>query len=277
MSTEEAPEGESPPQTDLGRRSTPCKLWLYTNFDCNLRCSYCVTESLPTAPRRALGLANVQRLVDEAVALGFEHILFTGGEPFILTEIYDMLAYSSAQVKTTVLTNATLMRGKRLDRLCAVASDNLTVQVSLDGACAEDHDAYRGHGTWTRAVEGIRLMQSRGAHITISTTTTPANSDRLDELRDFVRGLGIPDSDHLIRPLAKRGFSQEGLEVGADNLVPEVTVTMDGVYWHPLVSPSDADMRVTQQVFPLVDAVTAIQKQLDAQELGGNTERAEFT
>ena len=87
MSTEEAPAGESPPQTAPERSSTLRKLWLYTSFDCNLRCSYCVTESSPDAPRGALGSANVQRLVDEAVAIGFRHILFTGGEPFILTEI----------------------------------------------------------------------------------------------------------------------------------------------------------------------------------------------
>ena len=34
------------------------KLWLYTNYDCNLRCSYCVAKSSPNAPRRALGIAN---------------------------------------------------------------------------------------------------------------------------------------------------------------------------------------------------------------------------
>ena len=61
-----------------------------------------------------------------------------------------MLAYSSARVKTTVLTNGTLVRGKRLDQLRAVASDNLTVQVSLDGGCAQDHDAYRGKGRGKR-------------------------------------------------------------------------------------------------------------------------------
>src|SRR5512147_161223 len=82
------------------------KLWIYTNYDCNLRCSYCVAKSSPNAPRRALGLANVYRLVDEAVALGFSDIFFTGGEPFILNDIYNMLAYASARVKTTVLTNA---------------------------------------------------------------------------------------------------------------------------------------------------------------------------
>src|SRR5687767_5961668 len=70
------------------------KLWIYTNYDCNLRCSYCVAKSSPNAPRRAIGLANVKRLVDDSVALGFTDVFFTGGEPFILNDIYDMLAYA---------------------------------------------------------------------------------------------------------------------------------------------------------------------------------------
>jgi molybdenum cofactor biosynthesis enzyme MoaA len=49
------------------------ELWLYTNYDCNLRCSYCVAKSSPNAPRRALGLANVQRLVEEAVRRPTNH------------------------------------------------------------------------------------------------------------------------------------------------------------------------------------------------------------
>ena len=82
------------------------------------------------------------------MTLGFEHILFTGGESFMLAEILDRLAYSSARIKTTVLTNGVLVSGQLTDQLCAIAGDNLTVQVSLDGGCAEDHDAYRGTGTW---------------------------------------------------------------------------------------------------------------------------------
>src|SRR3970040_1571343 len=88
------------------------KLWIYTNYDCNLRCSYCVAKSGPNVPRRAIGLANVQRLVDEAVGLCFDQVYFTGGEPFLLNDIYEMLAYSSAGVKTTVLTNAMLLGQK---------------------------------------------------------------------------------------------------------------------------------------------------------------------
>ena len=77
------------------------KLWIYTNYDCNLKCSYCVAKSSPNAPRRAIGLNNVKQLVDEAVGLGFDHVFFTGGEPFLLPDIYDMLAYASARITTT--------------------------------------------------------------------------------------------------------------------------------------------------------------------------------
>lgn len=238
------------------------KLWIYTNYDCNLRCSYCVAKSSPNAPRRALGLANVQRLVDEATALGFNEVFFTGGEPFILNDIYDMLAYSTARVKTTVLTNGMILRGPRLERLSAIAHDNLRVQVSLDGATADDHDAYRGHGSWDKTLEGIRLLQGRGFRVRLSTTETPVNSPRLADICDLHRGLGIPDSDHFVRPLARRGYSKEGLELSMTNLLPEVTVSLDGVFWHPL--STDADMLISRHLFPLAASVTRIQEQLDA-------------
>jgi MoaA/NifB/PqqE/SkfB family radical SAM enzyme len=254
-------------ETDCTLPAFMWKLWLYTNYDCNLRCSYCVAKSGPNVPRRALGLANVQRLVDEAVTLGFSDVFFTGGEPFILKDICDMLAYSSARIKTTVLTNAMLLHNKRLDKLCEIANDNLIVQVSLDGGCPEDHDAYRGKGSWAKTVESIKLLQERGFRVRLSTTETPTNSAHLEKVCEFHRSLGIPDEDHFVRPLAKRGYSKEGLELDMANLLPEVTVNLDGIFWHPL--STDADMQVSKRIFPLADAVERIQGQLEAMAEGG--------
>ena len=249
------------------------KLWLYTNFDCNLTCAYCVAESSPRAPRQALGLNTVQKLVNEAASMGFTEVFFTGGEPFMLDDIFDMLAYAQTKLNTTVLSNAMLLHGSRLDRLCAVAGPRLKVQVSLDGGHPEHHDAYRGAGTWAKTVAGIRNLLGRGLRVSLSTTETPANSAHLAQLHAFRRSLGIANEDHFVRPLAKRGFAQEGVEVGPDTLQPEVTVTAAGVYWHPLVSPSSTDMRVTGQIFPLAQAVACIEQQLAAEE----TARTSFT
>jgi len=189
----------SEPQPAYAPSAFQWKLWIYTNYDCNLRCSYCVAKSSPNAPRRAIGLANVQRLVDEAVALGFDHVFFTGGEPFLLNDIYDMLAYSSARVKTTVLTNAMLLHGARLDKLCAIAHDRLIVQASLDGGRPEDHDAYRGTGTWEKTVEGINAQRAPAAatlghsaaalHHQTNTLASVAHAtaDKLQTTADYVR------------------------------------------------------------------------------------------
>ncbi len=266
-------EGEGPPSCEPPALSW--KLWLYTNYDSNLRCSYCVAKSGPNVPRRALGLANVRCLVDEALDLGFEHVFITGGEPFLLNDIYDMLAYSSARVTTTVLTNAMILRGARLEKLKAIANENLIVQVSLDGGRPEDHDAYRGSGTWQKTVEGINLLQTAGFRVRIGTTETPANSAHLDELCEFHRSLGIRDEDHFIRSLARRGYSKEGLELGMNNLVPELTVNLDGIFWHPL--STDADMQVSKKMFPLAEAVERVKSQLEAIALTGEVALMTFT
>ena len=258
------------------------KLWIYTNYDCNLRCSYCVAKSGPNVPRRAIGLANARRLVDEAVALCFDQVYFTGGEPFLLNDIYEMLAYSSARVKTTVLTNAMLLGQTlpgsdrtRLERLTDIANDNLIIQVSLDGGRPEVHDAYRGPGTWAKTVAGLKLLQAAGFRVRLGTTETPVNSGCLNELCEFHRSLGIPDEDHFVRPLARRGYSREGLELGRHNLVPELTVNLDGIFWHPL--STDADMQVGRQMFPLAGAVDRVQDQLDALARTGSLPLMTFT
>jgi MoaA/NifB/PqqE/SkfB family radical SAM enzyme len=217
----------------------------------------------------------VLRLVDEAVELGFSEIFFTGGEPFILNDIYDMLAYASARRRTHVLTNAMILRGQRLDRLCAIANENLVVQVSLDGGCAEDHDTYRGKGSWQKTVEGIQLLQERGFRVRLSTTETPANSARLDQVCEFHRSLGIPDEDHFVRPLAKRGYSQAGIDLDMSNLIPEVTVNVDGVFWHPL--STDADMQISRSFSPLAPSVTRITQQLDEIARTGSAALMTFT
>lgn len=238
------------------------KLWIYTNYDCNLRCSYCVAESSPQAARRALSPAEVRQLVDEAAALGFDQLYFTGGEPFLLAEIYALLDYAVQRLPVTVLTNAMLLRGRRLEQLRSLPRQNLTVQVSLDGASPAQHDLYRGPGSWARTVAGLQGLLEHGFRVRIATTLTPVSQAAVAELCAFHQGLGIPEDDHLLRPLARRGFSQAGVEVCKQTLAPELTVCQDGVYWHPL--STDPDMLVRPAIFPLAEAVSQARAELQA-------------
>ncbi len=112
-------------------RPLTSRLWLYTNFDCNLRCDYCCVRSSPTAPRRELGLERVKRITHEAVQLGVMQIFVTGGEPFLLEDIGEILVSCAAAAPTTVLTNGMLFTGRRAgnfaghgprDRICSAKS-----------------------------------------------------------------------------------------------------------------------------------------------------------
>ncbi len=212
----------------------PWKLWIYTNYDCNLRCRYCVAKSSPNAPRRAIGLGNVQRLVDESTQLGFVHAFFTGGEPFLLPDIHEMLAYSAARIQTTVLTNAMLLHGTRLEKLAAIANDRLIVQVSLDGGRPEDHDAYRGAGSWARAVDGIRRLQAHGFRVRLGTTETPVNSSNLRQLCEFHRSSMAIDTASA-RSLTQPEIGSRGADVDP---FPVTWVDFSGVFTHLRASDS---------------------------------------
>src|SRR5580700_7449920 len=108
--------GEAPANADADR-PVGSRLWLYTNFDCNLHCDYCCVRSSPKAPRRELGLERVRQIAAEAAALGVSEILVTGGEPFLLADISEILAVCAATAPTTVLTNGGLLMGRRLETL----------------------------------------------------------------------------------------------------------------------------------------------------------------
>jgi pyruvate-formate lyase-activating enzyme len=235
----------------------PARLWVYTNYDCNLSCSYCLVSSNPWAERRGIGLDRAIKLLDEARALGITNVFFTGGEPFILPDIFAMIAHATPHFVTTVLSNAMILRGKRLERLKAVNHPNLYIQVSLDDSEPGVHDLYRGSGSWKRALEGIRLLQGANIQVRVATTVTPEGVARIPHVRAFVRDvLGIVDEHHIVRPLLKRGFAETGLEVDRSELVPEMTVDVNGVYWHPV--GTDADLLVTTEIFPLRGAIERI-------------------
>jgi hypothetical protein len=125
-----------------------------------------------------------------------------------------------------------------------------------------------------KIVEGVKQLMSRGILVRIGTTETPVNSDYPDELHTFRRGLGIADEDHFVRPMARRGFATEGVDVGRSALEPELTVTSEGIYWHPLISANAVHMQVMDEIVSLADAVACITQELEA---GGGVEQGDRT
>jgi MoaA/NifB/PqqE/SkfB family radical SAM enzyme len=225
----------------FGSALFPPRLWIYTNFHCNLACDYCVVASSPRARRRSLGLERFRALVDEAVAEGFEEVYVTGGEPFVESAIVDMLEYAASRLPTVCLTNAMLFRGGRRERDLArlAGCEGLVLQSSIDGAGAETHDRWRGEGSFEQAMAGIAHAHALGLPLRVAMTETPANANagEAEALRGLLAGVGVSGEDFAVRPLVRRGFAERrgvGAAVSEAVMVPELTVTEDGLHWHPV-------------------------------------------
>lgn len=251
--------GRAPqPVGDLPEELRPARrLWLYTNFDCNLACAYCCVSSSPRTPRRGLGLDLVRAIVAEAPAVGTRELYLTGGEPFLLPDIGDIVRACAAVLTTTVLTNGMLFRGARRDILDALPRDRVILQISLDSATPELHDANRGSGTHARALGGIETAIGLGFRVRVAATLGPGRLDEAAALHELCDNLGVPRGDRVVRRIARKGAASDGVVVTRESLVPELCLTADGVWWHPLVA-TDPAMLVTRRLLPLADAVEAV-------------------
>jgi molybdenum cofactor biosynthesis enzyme MoaA len=241
-------------------RPVGSRLWLYTNFDCNLHCDYCCVRSSPTVPRRELGLARVQRIAREAADLGVKEIFVTGGEPFLLQDIGQILISCAAAAPTTVLTNGMLLTGRRAESLRALPRDRIVLQISLDSATPDLHDLHRGPGTWARTREGIQHAREHGFRVRLAATVS--TDAEAEAFRQFLDEEKIAAEDRVIRRIALRGSANDGVAASRADLIPEITITVDGVYWHP-VGAEDADLLVTRDIFPLSESFAGVRRAFD--------------
>ena len=184
------------------------ELWVHTNNSCNLTCEHCLVMSGPDGGR---GMApdRLLALIDEAGSLGVQRFYFTGGEPFLRPDIFDLIdrTTSTIEAELHILTNGLLFEGAVLDRLRGQSPDRLRLQVSLDGASARTNDAVRGAGSFERILKGIRTLRGEGFAPTVSTVISNQNVGEMVEMVRLVAELGAA-SWHMLW-LHKKGRSAE--------------------------------------------------------------------
>ena len=263
--------GDAPP---LGSR-----LWLYSNFDCNLACHYCCAESSPRAAARRLPVEVAASAVDEFADLGGQEVLVTGGEPFLHPDLDAIVAKSAARLPVTLLTNAMVFgRGRRRDMLESMDRERVTLQVSLDSADPALHDAQRGRGAFDRARAGMKQARESGFRVRVAATLyddEPRAAEIARALHRLLESDGIPAADRLIRPVAREGFADRGVAISLESLAPEPTLTADGAWWHP-VAVTDPHLRVADSPLPVSEVFAVVASALMVQDASARSGRSVF-
>ncbi len=256
-------------RTPVGQR-----IWVYTNFDCNLACAYCCAQSSPRAPARRFEVATARQAFEEFAGLGGREVYFTGGEPFMHPEL-DALVAAAAGYERTILTNAMVFGRGRRRQILEEMDRSVVLQISLDSATADLHDAQRGSGSWSKALTGIGLAADLGFRVRVAATLYTEDPQGVTALHDRLDDEGVKPEDRLIRPVAEEGFAETGVHVSIDTVEPEPTLTADGAWWHP-VAVTNPNLRIADAPLPLAEVFGVVQDTLAVQDAATRTGREVF-
>lgn len=165
---------------------------------CNLECRHCRRLEVAKAlSRRDLDTARVKtRLIDALAEAGRPVLVCSGGEPLLRPDLFELAGYARERgVPVALATNGTLVDEAMADRIAAAGFER--VAISLDGAEAATHDAFRQQaGAFDAAVEGIRRLRRRGMSVQINSTVTKHNQDQLPQIYALAIALGA-DAWHV--------------------------------------------------------------------------------
>jgi radical SAM protein len=177
------------PQVDLDRAPFTVA-WEITRA-CALACVHCRAEAQPKRDPRELTTEEVLGVINQIRAAGDPILVFTGGDPLMRRDVFELLSYAvQAGLRTSLTPTATtLVTQANLARLRAAGVRR--VAISLDGPNATVHDCFRGFsGSFQRTMRIMREVRDAGLSLQVNTTITRHNLPMLDLMPELVAGAG---------------------------------------------------------------------------------------
>ncbi|MCH8612202.1 TIGR04053 family radical SAM/SPASM domain-containing protein [Arsenicicoccus dermatophilus] len=167
-------------------------IWEVTRA-CQLACRHCRADAITRRDPLELTLDEGKALLDQIASFPkpFPLVVLTGGDPFERPDLADLTAYGSSLGLSMALSPSATpsLTPARLAELRDAGAK--AVSLSLDGAQAATHDAFRGfEGTFERTLEAARMVADAGFRLQINSTVTRATVLELPDLLTTVLGLG---------------------------------------------------------------------------------------
>lgn len=160
---------------------------------CPLRCSHCrATAQLRRDPSE-LTTGEGLRLIDQVAEVGATVLVFTGGDPLVRPDVFDLIEYSAKSGLHTGFSPSVTPRLTEKALARTFASGASTIHLSLDGASPQTHDGMRGvEGSYFRTLRAIGAASELGWRIQIGTTVARSTAGDLERLAELLARV-VPD------------------------------------------------------------------------------------
>ncbi len=168
----------------------PLVVWNAT-LRCNLRCAHCYIDARGAAAKGELTTAEARAMVDDLAAMGAPVLLFSGGEPLLRSDIFDLASYAASRgIRPVLSTNGVLICDDVAKRIRDAGFRY--AGVSIDGI-EEYHDRFRAApGAWRRSWEGLDRCLRHGVRGGVRFTITRANAPQLPAVLAEAVRRGVP-------------------------------------------------------------------------------------
>ncbi len=167
-------------------------IWEVTRA-CGLVCKHCRADAQHEPHPDQLSTEEGKRLLDalSSYERPLPLVVFTGGDPFERDDLEELVAYGTERGLNVSLSPSVTpkLTPERVQSLREAGGKAMS--MSLDGATATTHDAFRGFsGTFDKTVEMAPVINEAGYRLQINSTLTRDNIGEAPALLKKVIGMG---------------------------------------------------------------------------------------
>lgn len=164
-------------------------IWELTRA-CQLKCLHCRAEAQYKRDPRELSFEESKKLVDQIYELNNPMLVFTGGDPLMRSDVFDIAEYAIKKgIRVSMTPSATPNVTKEAIRKAKDVGLSRWA-FSLDGPTAEIHDHFRGtEGSFELTIERIKYLHELEIPVQINTVISKYNIHELEAMAELVKQL----------------------------------------------------------------------------------------
>ena len=157
---------------------------------CGLACKHCRAEAMPTPHPFELSTRESRQFLNQLIDFGapLPHLILTGGDPLRRQDLYSLIDHACGiGLEVSITPSATPeLTNNAITKLKEHGIQSLG--LSLDGSCAEKHDAIRAiPGTFDRTMEAARHAGRLGIPIQVNTLVAEETAADLPAIYELLR------------------------------------------------------------------------------------------
>ena len=194
-------------------KGTPRLIAWETTRTCYLKCKHCRASATHAAYEGQLSTEEAEKMIYNIVSFAKPILILTGGEPMMREDIFHLARYGTDKGLRVVMSPCGgLITPETAQKIKDAGIARIS--ISLDGATAESHDAFRGvPGAFESTMKGLQHAKDAGIEFQINTTVTKHNINELGDILQLAIDLGAAAFDPFLLVPTGRGKELADMEI----------------------------------------------------------------